>query len=108
LRAGDPVNDQRAGARRLVTHLDGAGQGGVGAGQDGIAVGPQFQQRLAGFDPLPRLGVAQDASRRADRVFLAGAARAQAPGGHADGPGVQAAQPARRWGRHHFGDRSAG
>ncbi|CAM5560627.1 hypothetical protein STANM309S_05002 [Streptomyces tanashiensis] len=56
------------------------------------------QQRLARRHRVTRLGVELDARARLHRVLLAGAARAQAPGGDADVVRVEAGEDARSTG----------
>src|SRR5215468_1698807 len=69
--------------------LDGVAEGGQRRAEPGLVVGAQLQQRLLLLHPVPRLRQAQHARGRADRVLLAGPARAEPPGGVADRAGVQ-------------------
>ncbi len=63
-------------------------------------VGPQLKQRLPVLDPLPRLGQADHAGARADRVFLAGPAGPEPPRRGADRERVELAAASRTAGRH--------
>src|SRR5215813_5578233 len=85
----DPVDDRGDLVGSLLTDLDGVPEGGQRRVEPGLLVGTHLQQRLLLLHPVPRLGQAQHARRRAHRVLLAGPARPEPPRGLADRAGVQ-------------------
>src|SRR5580700_3321544 len=84
LRGADVLDDQGDGRRRCFADLYRGIKGSQGRAEAVFVVGAELQQRLAFADPVARLGQADHAGGGADRVFLAGPARAEAPGRGAD------------------------
>src|SRR5215469_7250931 len=100
----DALQDKLGRLGRLSTDLDRVPQRILGALEPILVIASQFEQRLARDDFLTRLSQADDACRRADRVLLSGAARAEPPRSHPDRACVQPPKPASPWRGHNLGE----
>ena len=111
--SADPAEDQRWGGSTGSGDLDGAVEGLQGGGEAGGVVEVQLEERLALLHPVAHRRPPDDAGGGGDGVLLAGPARAEAPGGHADGHGVEPGEGAGGRRRDHLdlvgpGERSGG
>src|SRR5260370_34815261 len=87
----------------LSANLDRVRQRLLGPLEPILVIAAQFEQRLARDDFLTRLRQADDACRRADRIFLPGAARAEPPRTHSNRALVHPPQPPRARRGHNRG-----
>src|SRR5215472_10098822 len=100
----DAVQDKLGRLRWLSSNLDRVRQRLPGPLEPILVIAAQFQQRLARDDFLTRLGQADHACRRADRVLFPGTARAEPPRSHPDRARVKPPQPAGPWRGHNLSE----